>query len=82
MGRNRNSANLQDTPKACNIIMELAHAISDWKGIRVYLKMKECATSEKNASYDQKASLPTLSGQRGCKDHHMSVGVTLSRKVR
>ncbi|MFB3764670.1 MAG: pyridoxamine 5'-phosphate oxidase family protein [Methanotrichaceae archaeon] len=45
MGRNRTLANLQENPNAVYMIMEPGKAIFDWKGIRVYLKMKECATS-------------------------------------
>ncbi len=45
MGKNRTLANLQENPNAVYIIMEPGKAIFDWKGIRVYLKMSECATS-------------------------------------
>ncbi|MGA9099356.1 MAG: pyridoxamine 5'-phosphate oxidase family protein [Methanotrichaceae archaeon] len=45
MGRNRTLANLQENPNAVYMIMEPGKTIFDWKGIRAYLKMKECATS-------------------------------------
>lgn len=45
MGKNRTLANLQENPNAVYMIMEPGKAVFDWKGIRVYLKMKECATS-------------------------------------
>jgi hypothetical protein len=44
-GKNRTFSNLQENPYAMFLIMEPAANIMDWKGIRVYLKMKESATS-------------------------------------
>ena len=41
----RTFANLQENPHAVYLIMEPGAAIMDWKGIRVYLKMKEYVTS-------------------------------------
>jgi hypothetical protein len=43
--KNRTLANLQENPSAAYMIMEPGEGIFDWKGIRVYLKRKECATS-------------------------------------
>jgi len=43
-GKNRTFANLQENPYAIYLIME---PDPEWKGIRVYLKMKESATSGK-----------------------------------
>ena len=40
--RGRTFANLQENPNAAVIIMEPGSGILDWKGIRVYLRMKEC----------------------------------------
>jgi hypothetical protein len=37
--------NLQSNPNATFLIMEPGVGILDWKGIRVYLRMKECITS-------------------------------------
>lgn len=44
-GKNRTFSNLQENPYAMFLIMDPAEGIMDWKGIRVYLKMKEYATS-------------------------------------
>ncbi len=41
----RTFANLQENPNAAFMIMEPGPGILDWKGIRVYLRMKEYATS-------------------------------------
>jgi hypothetical protein len=45
LARGRTFANLDENPHAVFMIMEPAAGILDWKGIRVYLKMLEYATS-------------------------------------
>ena len=45
LGKNRSLANLQQNPNAVYLIMEPGATIMDWKGIRVYLKVKNIATS-------------------------------------
>jgi hypothetical protein len=45
LAKGRTFANLQENPNATFMIMELGAGILDWKGIRVYLRMKEYATS-------------------------------------
>lgn len=42
---NRTFANLKENPYAMYTIMEPGDSITDWKGIRVYMKLKEYATS-------------------------------------
>jgi len=41
----RTFANLQENPNAMFMIMEPGVSILDWKGIRVYLKLREYVTS-------------------------------------
>ncbi len=43
--KNRTLDNLEENPHAVFMIMEPGKTSSEWKGIRVYLKMKECHTS-------------------------------------
>jgi hypothetical protein len=43
--KGRTFANLQENPNAVYLIMEPGAAIMDWKGIRIYLRMKEYVTS-------------------------------------
>jgi len=43
--QNRTLANLLENPDAVYLIMEPGNSIMDWKGIRVYLSMKEYMTS-------------------------------------
>ena len=45
LGKGRTFANLQENPNAVYLIMEPGAGILDWKGVRVYLRVKECSTS-------------------------------------
>ena len=45
LGENRTLANLRENPHAVYMIMAPGKGISDWKGVRVYMKMKSCETS-------------------------------------
>lgn len=45
LGNNQTFANLQENPNAVFVIMEPGKSVSEWKGVRVYLKMTECHTS-------------------------------------
>jgi len=45
LGKNRTLANLQKNPHAVYLIMEPGATLMDWKGIRVYLKAQNIATS-------------------------------------
>ncbi len=42
---NRTFTNLRENPYAMYTIMETGESIMEWKGIRVYMKLKEYATS-------------------------------------
>ena len=45
LGMGRTISNLKENPNAVYLIMEPGASIMDWKGIRIYLKMKEYVTS-------------------------------------
>jgi len=45
LGKNRTFEYLRENPNAVFIIVESGETIMDWKGLRVYLRMKEYATS-------------------------------------
>lgn len=45
LGRGRTFANLQENPHAVYMIIEPGEGLLDWKGIRVYLIMKEAFES-------------------------------------
>ena len=44
MAKNRTFANLQENPNAVYMIMDPGKTVLDWKGVRVYMKMKEYST--------------------------------------
>ena len=44
-GANRTLANLRENPYAVYMIMEPGQGIMDWKGVRVYMTLKDLATS-------------------------------------
>jgi hypothetical protein len=45
LAKGRTFANLQENPNATFMIMEPGKGLIDWKGIRVYLRMREYVTS-------------------------------------
>jgi predicted pyridoxine 5'-phosphate oxidase superfamily flavin-nucleotide-binding protein len=45
LGQNRTLANLQENPYAVFTILEPAKTVTEWKGVRVYLKMTDLQTS-------------------------------------
>ena len=45
IGKNRSFSYLQQNPYAVYMIMEPGKGLADWKGIRMYLKVKNIATS-------------------------------------
>jgi len=45
LGKNRTLSNLQENPYAVYLIMEPGETITDWKGVRVYMKAKDIALS-------------------------------------
>jgi hypothetical protein len=64
LGNNRTLKNLQENPNAVYVIMEPGEKVTDWKGVRVYLKMTECHTTgrkldEKRAEIGKKVGAET-----------------------
>ena len=43
--RNRTLSYLQENPGAVFMIMEPGKALSEWKGVRIYVKMTDCSTA-------------------------------------
>jgi len=46
--QNRSLSYLQENPYAAYIIIEPGNTMPEWKGVRLYLKMTDCATSGEN----------------------------------
>jgi hypothetical protein len=42
---NRTFKNLQENPQACFLVMEPGKSLQEWKGVRIYVKMREADTS-------------------------------------
>jgi hypothetical protein len=43
--RNRTLSYLMENPSAVFMIMEPGKALSEWKGVRIYVKMTDCSTA-------------------------------------
>ena len=72
LGKNRTFNNLQENPKAVFIIMEPGKTTSEWKGVRVYLKMKECETSGEKLE-KMRAQIAKIAGEAAAKTVHAAV---------
>jgi len=72
IGKTRSLANLQENPSAVFLIMEPGKTMSDWKGVRVYLKMTECQTSGEKLD-SLKAKLAAAAGEAAAKMLHAAV---------
>ena len=82
LGKNRTLAGLQQNPNAVYLIMEQGATLMDWKGIRVYLKAQEIATS--GPVLDAfKAQMAKVAGKEAAKMIHAVVnfGVTEVRPL-
>lgn len=62
LGQNRSLANLKENPNAVFMIVEPGETIMDWKGIRVYMRMKSMATSGKPLD-DYREGMSAVSGK-------------------
>jgi hypothetical protein len=61
-GANRTLANLRENPSAVYMIMEPGQGIMDWKGVRVYMTLKDLAAS--GPAFDgYKAQLAMVAGE-------------------
>jgi len=63
LGKNRTLANLQQNPHAVYLVMEPGKTLPEWKGVRVYLKAKNIATSGP-ALETYKAQIAKVAGQQ------------------
>ena len=72
LGKNRSLANLQQNPHAVYLIMEPGASLMDWKGVRVYLKAQNIATS--GLVLDTfKAQMAKVAGEEAAKMIHATV---------
>jgi len=72
LGKNRTFDNLQENPHSVFIIMEPGKTSSEWKGVRVYLKMNECETSGEKLE-KLRAQIAKVAGEAAAKTVHAAV---------
>src|SRR5512135_373482 len=72
LGNNRSFANLLENPYAVFMIFEAGRALSDWKGLRIYLKMKEYHTSGEKLEM-MRAQVGQMAGEEPAKMVHAAV---------
>jgi hypothetical protein len=66
LGKNRTFNYLQENPYGVFMIMDPGKIPTEWKGVRLYVKMTECATS--GARYDEfKAQVTKVAGEAAAK---------------
>lgn len=71
-GTNRTLANLRENPHAVYMIMEPGTGIMDWKGVRVYLTLKNIATA--GSAFDEyRSMLAKVIGEAGAAMIHALV---------
>jgi hypothetical protein len=72
LAQNRTLAYLQENPHAVFTILESGKTISEWKGVRVYVKMTDCATSGEKLDR-MKAKIAAAAGEAAAKMIHAAV---------
>ncbi len=72
LGKNRTLASLQQNPHAVYLIMEPGASLTDWKGIRVYLKAENIATSGPGLDAFR-AQMAKVAGKEAAKMIHAAV---------
>ena len=71
-GTNRTLANLKENPHAVFMIVEPGATIMDWKGVRVYLRMKDLV--ESGQGFDEyRAQLARVAGEAAAEMIHALV---------
>jgi hypothetical protein len=72
LAKNRTLAYLQENPYAVFMIMEPGKTISEWRGVRIYVKMTDCATSGEKLD-KMKAMIAAAAGEAAAKMIHAAV---------
>ena len=68
LGKNRSLMNLQQNPYAVYLILEPGKSLMDWKGVRVYMKLEEIATSGPVLDSFRSRLAKVCRGESGCHD--------------
>ncbi len=72
LGNNRTFTNLLENPYAAFMVFEPGMAFSDWKGLRLYLKLKEYQTSGKKLDM-MREQVGQMAGEEPAKMVHAAV---------
>ncbi len=59
---NRSLANLRENPYGVFLVMEPGKTLPDWKGVRIHVKMVDCATSGEKLA-EVKAAIARAAGE-------------------
>jgi hypothetical protein len=70
--RNRTLSYLQENPGAVFMIMEPGKALSEWKGVRIYVKMTDCSTAG-DALEKIKARITAVAGEAAARMIHAAL---------
>jgi hypothetical protein len=70
--KNRTLSYLQENPNAVFMIMEPGKSISEWKGVRIYVKMTDCSTAGENLD-NMKAKIAAHAGEAAAKMIHAAL---------
>jgi hypothetical protein len=70
--KNRTLFNLQENPKAVFMIMEPGKTLSEWKGVRLYVKMTDCSTAGEKLD-QMKAKIAAHAGEAAAKMIHAAL---------
>jgi len=70
--RNRTLSYLQENPSAVFMIMEPGQALSEWKGVRIYVKMTDCSTAGESLE-KIKARITAVAGEAAARMIHAAL---------
>jgi hypothetical protein len=70
--RNRTLSYLQENPGAVFMIMEPGKALSEWKGVRIYVKMTDCSTAG-DALEKIRARITAVAGEAAARMIHAAL---------
>jgi len=70
--RNRTLSYLQENPSAVFMIMEPGKTLSEWKGVRIYVRMTDCSTGGEQLE-KIKVRIATVAGEAAAKMIHAAL---------
>jgi len=77
LGKNRTFAYLQENPHAVFMIMEPGKTLTEWKGVRIYVKMSDCQTSGPKLE-EMKSQIASVAGEAAAKMIYAAVSFEIT----